>query len=182
MRRTKILTLCAAIVALSVVLMLLGSLVEVLDLVMLFIVSIGLAFTVIEFGGIWPWMTYAATAVLAVLLLPNKFTAWEYAAIVGFLPILKSYFEKLPRVLGGVLKYVSFNLLFAGALAIFYFLLGMSYEAVALFTVTIPAYAVPILLCVLGNICYVCYDVLLTRLITIYYVKFRDRVRRALRL
>ncbi len=182
MRRTKILTLSAALVALSVVVMLIGSLVEVIDLVMLFVASLALVFAVIEFGGGWPWMIYAATAVLAVLLLPNPFTAWEYALVVGLLPMLKSYFERLPRVVCGVLKYVTFNLLFAAVVAVFYLGLGMPFAAVKLYVVTIPAYFVPAVLAVLGNLCYFCYDTLITRLVRLYYVKFRDRVRRALRL
>ncbi len=181
MKRTKILTLSAALVALSVVLMFLGSLVEVLDLVMLFVASLFLAFAVIEFGGGWPWMIYAATSVIGVLILPNKFVVCEYAVVVGLLPMLKSYFEKLPRVAGALLKYLSFNLLFGGAVALFYLVLGMPYAAVTVFSLTIPAYFVPVVLFALGNLCYFCYDILLTRMITLYYFKFRDRIRRALR-
>ncbi len=182
MKKTKILVLSAALVALSIVLMLLGSLVEVLDLVALFMASIGLVFAMIEFGRGWPWMIYAATAILSILLLPNKFTACEYAMVVGLLPMLKSYFERLPRVWELVLKYATFNLLFAGTVVVFYFLLGMPYEAITIFSVTIPAYIVPVALFVLGNICYICYDLLLTRLIIFYYAKLRDRIRRALHL
>ncbi len=181
-KRTKILTMSAALVALMVVMMYLGSLVEVLDLVTLFVASLLLVFSVIEFGGGWPWMIYAATAVLSVLLLPNKFCAWEFALIVGVLPMLKNYFEKLPRAACAVLKFVSFNLLFAATLALFYLLLGMQPEPIDLKLFVIPAYVAPAVLVALGNLCFYLYDTLLTRIITLYYQKYRDRVRRWLRL
>ncbi len=180
--RTKKLTFSAAIVALSVVIMYLGSLVEVLDLVTLFIVSLLLVFSVIEFGGGWPWMTYAATAILAILLVPNPFTKWEFVLIVGLLPMLKSYLEKLPRVIGTILKYAVFNLLFAVTLALFCFIFGMKFEDETVFKITIPAYVVPVALWALSNICFLCYDILVTKMVTLYYLKYRDRVRRALHL
>ncbi len=182
MRRTKILTLSAAMTALIVVLMLLGSLVEVLDLVTVFAASLFVVFAVIEFGGAWPWLIYAASSVLALLLVPNPFLPCEFAMVVGLLPMLKSYCERLPGVFSWILKIVSFNLLFGGVIVVFYTLLGMPFEALVIFRITIPAYVVPAILVVLGNICFLLYDILLTRMLIIYYQKYRDRVRRRLRL
>ncbi len=182
-QNTKILALSAALVALSVILMYLGALSGVLDIAALYAASLLLVFSVIEFGGVWPWLTYAATAVLAVFLLsPSSFTAWEYVLVIGLLPMLKAYFEKLPRPVALVLKFVAFNLLFGGTLTLFYLVFKMPLEAETVFGLAIPAYAIPALLGVLGNLCFFCYDVLTTRIITLYYAKYRDRVRRALHL
>ncbi len=182
MRRTKLLTLSAALTALIVVLMLLGSLVEVLDLVTLFIASLFLVFAVIEFGGVWPWLIYATASVIAFLLVPNPYVSCEFTVVVGLLPMLKNYIEKLPRAIAWLLKIISFNLLFSAAVVIFFTLLGMPFEDINLFGLVIHRYVVPVVLVVLGNICFICYDILLTRMIALYYAKYRDRVKRRLRL
>jgi hypothetical protein len=179
MRRTKQLTVSAALTALIVVLLYLGSLVEVLDLVTIFLAALFIAFAVIELGR-WKWMVYAASALLAILLLPNKFVAWEYA-LVGVLTILKSYLERLTSLVQWVLKLVSFNILYGGMLALFFFLFGMALTPLTVFSFTIPAYLFPAVLFVLGNLCYLLYDFCMTRMITFYFIKYSDRVRRWLR-
>ncbi len=181
-RRTKMLTMSAALVALMVVMMWLGSFIEVLDLVILFAASLCLVFSVIEFGGAWPWLTYAATAVIGALLLHNKVVVVEFALIVGLLPMLKNYFERLPLWLGTLLKFVVFNAQFALTLVLCYLVLDVPFQDVDLKLFVIPKLAVPFTLAVLGNLCFLCYDILLTRMITLYYMKYRSRVRRWLRL
>lgn len=181
MNKTKKITISAALVALIVVILWLGSLVEVLDLTTIFICGLFLAFSVIELGGSWKWMIYAASAILATLLLPNKFVALEYV-LLGVTVILKSYFERLPSLPSWVLKFVSFNILFGTVIALFYLVLGMPFEDEVLFGITFSAYLIPALLLILGNICFFLYDILLTRMVSIYYMKYRDRVRRWLRL
>ena len=181
MNKTKKLTLSAALSALIVVILLLGSLVEILDLTTIFLAGLFLVFSVIELEGNWKWMIYAVSSILAILLLPNKFVAVEYT-LLGVTVILKSYFERLPSILSWVLKFLSFNILFGVVIALFYLVLGMPYQNEMIFGVTLPAYLIPAVLLFLGNLCFLLYDVLLTRLISVYYYKYRSRVRRWLRL
>lgn len=181
MNKTKKLTISAALCALICVMLWLGSLVEVLDLTTIFFAGLFLAFGVIELGGGWKWMIYAGSALLSILLLGNKFVAVEYA-LLGVTVILKSYFERRSILLSWVLKFVSFNILFGTVIALFYLVLGMPFQEEVILGVTISPYLVPAILLFLGNICFYLYDVLLTRLVSIYYMKYRDRVRRWLRL
>lgn len=176
-KRTKKLTLSAALTALITVLLYLGSLIEVLDLVTVFLACVFVAFAVLELGGWWYWMVWAASALLSVLLLPNKFAAIEYL-MVGLLTILKNFLERLPPLPQWLLKFLSFNALYAGMLCLFFFVLGVENDSLVFFGVTVPPYLFPVILAVLGNLCYLLYDILLTRLIALYLAKYSDRVRR----
>ena len=91
---TRKLTTCALLAALGVVLLYLGSLVEVLDVSMAVIVSLFCIFAVIEYGGSAPWLIYAVTGVLSLILLPIKTPALLYLLFFGYYPILKEKLEK----------------------------------------------------------------------------------------
>ncbi len=109
-QRTRLTAICSVLSALSVVLLYLGSFVEVLDLSVALIASLAVVVLVIERGGIYPWMTCLVTSVLSLLLLPNKTPAIVYACFMGFYPILKEKIEKLRwRAVRIVLKLVTFN-------------------------------------------------------------------------
>lgn len=181
-RGTKRLTVSAALVALTVVLLWLGSLIEVLDLVTAFVASLLIAFSVAEFGVAWSFLTWITAGLLSCLLMPGAFISWEYALLVGVLPILKALWERIPsRPLAFLGKFASFNLLYAAILTVFHFFFGGLFTDLTLFGHTVPAITVPILLAVLGNLSFLLYDYLLTRMIFLYYTKWSARIARWLR-
>ena len=103
--------LCAVLSALGVVLLYLGSFIEVLDLSVALLASLAIVVLVIERGGAYPMMTYGVTALLSLLLLPNKVPAVVYACFMGFYPILKEKIEGLRlRLVRILIKLVTFNL------------------------------------------------------------------------
>lgn len=178
--RIKKLTLSAICAALGVVIMYLGSLIEVLDLTTVFMASLLIVFLQIELSGIWPWLAWGVTSVLAVMLLPNKFCAFEYAFFGGIYPLIKYYLEKLPRRLAYALKMVAFNLLFAGVMMVSVWLYGL--EEITLPVIgTLSKGGYFIILFVLGNMIFVLFDHLLTRMIIFYEDRWRARVQRLLK-
>ncbi|MBR2353369.1 MAG: hypothetical protein IKA76_02575, partial [Clostridia bacterium] len=70
--KTKRLTTCAMLAALGVVLLWLGSMIEVVDISMAVIASLLCVFAVIEYGGGAPWMVFATTSLLSLLLLSHN--------------------------------------------------------------------------------------------------------------
>ena len=87
-KKTRNTVLCAIIAALGAVVLMLGSVIDVLDLTAGALAGMLGVFVVLEVGGYWPWMTYGVTAVLSLLLLPNKFPALIFV-LTGFYPALK---------------------------------------------------------------------------------------------
>ena len=167
-KTTLRLTLSAVAVALGVILLWLGAMVQVLDLSMAVIVSLLAVFGVIELKSYYPYLIYAATSILSLLLLPVKTTALIYVLFAGYYPILKAVLEgHLPRLPCWIVKIAVFCAGAAGILLISekVLLLDLSW-----------IWAHWYLLLVLIPI-FVLYDVVLTRLITSYLNRWRARLR-----
>ena len=164
--KTKYITVSAMLCALGVILLGLGSVIEVLDLSTAVLASLLGVYAVIEMGKGYPWMIWLVTSILAILLLPLKTPALFYALFAGYYPILKEKLEKLPRVLSIVLK-----------LAVFHLSLGLIYLLLKLFLPTmLETYGLQWLPWVLYGmllVCFVLYDIALTRLITFYLLRLR---------
>ncbi|MBO5274880.1 MAG: hypothetical protein IJA85_01655 [Clostridia bacterium] len=155
--------LCSILAAMGVMFLYIGSVITVLDLTMTAIASLIVVFCVIELNGYYPWLTYGVTAILAILLLPNKLTGVIYLCFGGLYPILKANFERYHYVVSWILKLSVFNTGLLIAILISQFLLHLGDEGLEL---TLPVLAV-------GNLVFVLYDVAMTRLITLYLIKFR---------
>ena len=99
--------------ALGVVLLYLGSFVEIMDMAMAAIASFAVIITVIEYGKGAPWAVYGVTSILSLILLPQKTPAAFYALFFGFYPIIKEKIERKSKILRWVIKEVVFNICFA---------------------------------------------------------------------
>ena len=172
MKPVRALTLSSVLAALSVLLLFLGSLLDVLDLGMVMVASFFVALLVIECRGVWPYLLYAVVSVLSFLLMPGRFVVLEYALFGGIWPIVKYWCEKLPRPFARLLKFGSGNLL----------ALGAGWLGLAFFGLEVPAAIwLRVLTVVLWELVFLLYDLLLTRLIILWCVKYRHRFRRFFR-
>ena len=168
--RTKRLTVCAMLCALGVVILLLGSFITVMDLSMAVIASLLCVVAVIEYGGAWPWMIYAGTSVLSLVLIPNKEVAALYAIFFGFYPIIKEKLEKRSRVFAWVCK----EIIFLAALVACFAAWKIFFPQELTISIPIPLWVVLILVL---ELVFVLYDVALTRLISFYVYRLRHRFR-----
>ena len=167
--KTRRLAVCAMLSALGVVLLYFGALIELVDISMAVIASLLCVFAVIEYSGGYPWMIYAATGILSILLLPNKTPAAMYSAFFGFYPMLKEKLERRPRVICWVLKEIIFNISLAVMIVLVAFVFTVGELAIS------PLYiAAFVLLC---EVAFVLYDIALTRLISFYVFRLRSRFR-----
>ena len=166
---TRRLTLAAVVSALGVVTLTLGAFVQVLDISMAVIASLFVVFGVIELRGPYPYLIYAVTALLSILLLPNKTPALIYLLFAGYYPILKAVFEgKCKKIVAWVLKFAVFNVVLWGVVAL----------ALAMFMSEIPAEWLQYwwALFLLEPV-FLLYDIALTRLISVYILHWRPRLR-----
>ena len=166
-KKTRKLALSAMLCALGVVILYLGALIEVLDLSLAAVASLIVVFAVIELGSPWQWLIYGVTGLLACLLLPQKFGAAVYVLFTGCFPIVKRWAEKtFPRTLAFVFKLGFFNLSLLAAygltraLGIPVVLNTAIYLSVGFLELT-----------------YLLYDLVLTRLITLYVYRFREKLK-----
>ena len=143
--------------ALCCVLMIVGSIVEVMDLSVAAIASFAVIFAVLELGGAYPTLVFSSVSLLGMLLLPAKLPALYFLLFFGWYPIVKFPLERLPAWLSWLLKcaicalsvtaIVTLGAFFAGAQEL------MSY-GIWVYLVCIPVFVI--------------YDVALTRVVRTY--------------
>ena len=151
--------------ALSVVILYLGSVVEVLDLSMAMITSMLCAFIVIETPSAWQYLTYAVTSLLSLLLLPNKFIAVVYALFAGIYPIIK---ERIERLRSGIFQW-GIKLVFFNTVLTVVFLVSQ-------FVLALPM-SLSLWVYLLGSPVFILYDFVLTKLITLYLFRIKQLLR-----
>ena len=157
--------------ALGVVILGLGALIEVLDITVAVIASLLTVYAVIEIGGAYPWLIWIVTSIVALLLLPLKTPVLFYTFLTGYYPILKQKIERrMARLPAWALK--------MGVLVIS---LVVIWAFMWLFAPTLletsGGWIMIAATVILGVFCFVLYDICLTRLITVYFVKLQKRFR-----
>ena len=164
MSRTKKLTLSAIFTALGVVILYIGCFFQTIDMSVCAVASLIIVIVTLEFGAKTAFAVFLATAALALLLLPAKYIAALYAVFLGYYPLLKNLFERLPKALSWFLKILVTNI----ALAILFLLSAYVFKIDDKVTPLIAALTV-----LLANAAIVLFDILLDRLIILYHIKFR---------
>ncbi len=165
-RRTKNLALASLLSALGVVFLYVGALIDVLDMTMAILASVPIVFAVIEMGGAWPWLMYAVTGILSLVLLPVKLPCVFYILFAGFYPIIK---EKLEKRVRGAWRYVCKTVIFGICVAAMWFVIraflpGVEFEGGI--WLWLAAIALTLFL----------YDFLLTALVKRYVFQWRRRL------
>lgn len=167
--RTRRLSTCAMLSALGVVVLYLGSVIEVLDISMAVIASLFAIFAVIEYSAGYAWSIYAITSVLSAILLPNKFPALMYIIFFGFYPIIKEKIEnRRHKIVEWVLKELIFNACLIVLMILGNYVLMIDMRA---------WFVMEVLFFLLANGTFVIYDIALTRLISFYIFRLRKKLR-----
>lgn len=138
------------------------------------VASVLIAFIVIEIDKKWAFGVYCAVSILGFLLVGDKEVAMMYIAFFGYYPIFKAITEsRLPKVAEWVLKLVLFNASIAAAYVIMIKLMGVTVDEITEYGMV----AVPVLLGA-GSVAFVLYDIALTKIITLYMIKWRKLFKR----
>ena len=164
--------------ALSLLLMFMAAIVPVLTYAMPAAAGALMAVIVIEINKKWAVTTYAAVAVLSLILVPSMEASLLFAAFMGFYPILKSVLEKIKkRAVRLGLKLIVFNV----SMIVYYQLVIRFVSDAELLEDSgdLGKYGLLILLAA-ANVVFVVYDLALTRLISMYYNWFRKKFLRRL--
>ncbi len=124
---------------------------------------------VIELDLKWAWAVFTATAVLSLLIAPDREAALLYLFFFGHYPIVKSYLERLNRKpLEWLLKLIIFNACILICYGLIFYVFQMQYVIESF--QELGRYSLIIFLAV-GNIAFFIYDIALTNLIT-FYIKW----------
>ena len=159
------------VTALGTVFMLLSSAIPFFEYAVPAAAGILILFMQAQTGKIWAFGVYAATSLLGVFIIPNKESVGMYIALFGIYPIIKSFFEKLPKWAAYAAKCVFF---IVDVVAFYYILInvvGLSQDlAEDLTKVTLP------LLVLAGLVAFLFFDRALTLFEIRYIKKYKSKV------
>ena len=159
--KIRALTVSALCAALGTVILALSLLLPMQRLALLCAASLGVVASLCMNGEAWALCTYAGTALLSFLLLPEKTMPLAYGLFCGYYPVLKLKLEALSSGFGRLaLKLLCFN----AAFAVFYVLIRL--------TVAFPLGV----LVAIANGAFLLYDYALGKLILLYIRKIGRRV------
>lgn len=157
----------AMLSALGFIILALGAFVEVIDLSVAVIASLLCVYAVIEMGGIYPWLIWIVTSVLALLLLPQKTPALFYALFAGFYPMVKEKTEgKFRPAIAIPIKLAVFHVSLLAMYGILRLFLPAELEGLAGGWLIVGLYVAAVAVFLL-------YDYALTKLISGYLFKLR---------
>lgn len=166
-KQTERLTLCAVCVALGVVIMTLSALIDVLDLSAAALAGMLSVMVVVEIGGFWPWLVYAATGLAGVIFLPCKLPGAIYLMFCGWYPIIKPRLDSIKcRPVGWLIKLAAANAATTLIVLATKYILALSHEVMEL----------SLILYAMVNVAFVLYDIALTRLVRLYILRLRHRL------
>lgn len=174
MKQTKKITLSAMVVALSTVFMVLGAVVDMLDLSVCALASLLVAFVYIEIGSPYTWLVWICTSLATFVCFPGSIIWMEYFLVFGIYPILKAYIEKLPRRIWLIVKLLFINAIIWVLIFCVELILGIPFFAVDKLWLKAAIY-------VLMNVAFIAYDLFITVLVRVYFEKFRPRFKKFLK-
>ena len=162
------------LVALGTMFMVIGAVIEVMDLTAVAFASLLVTFAYIELGSPYTYLVWLCTSLATFLLYPGSLMWLMYLLIFGIYPILKGYIERAPRTLWWLIKIafgnLAFTLLFLGT----EFVIGVPFfESETIFGM--PPLAVKVVLWLMMNVMFVMYDRFITVMARYYFAKLRDR-------
>lgn len=142
---------------------------------LLAITSMCILVTVSQCGARYGWMQYAATSLLAFLLIPFKFQVLLFIALLGYYPMVKLHIESIGKMwLEWLVKILFFSaLLVVAYFVVKYFLIQhVSFGAILDVVMTHM-----VLVVIFAEIIFVVYDYLLSFFAKFYEQNIKDRIR-----
>ncbi|MBR5528164.1 MAG: hypothetical protein IKV97_04105 [Clostridia bacterium] len=168
----------ALLTAAASALLIIGGVLEILDMTCAAMASAAILIAYLEFGGALAFSVYAASTVLSLIFLPMASSVFYFALVLGYYPILKITLDKKlygKRFLRMAVKFLCFNS--ACALILFLFVKIYGFDALMseLELGSLSSFSAFIFAALL-NVFLVMYD-FLTGYVTVIYIKMlRPRI------
>lgn len=159
-------SLSSVFTALTVVFILLGSILEVLDLTVAALCSLISYISILEIKGKYPLLIYFASSVLCIILCPLSSAMLYYIFFFGYYPILKVKLKKTGRISAKIICILIFNIVFILLTLLFKTVFAMQNEPMFMYVILLITY----------NIFFICFDRCIDVLLFIYTRKIRPKL------
>ena len=154
MKQASVMAGCSMMAALSVVILLIGGVLELGMYACPMIAGLCILMVGDTYGKKSQVMAWVAVSLLSFLLVPNVEENLMYFGVFGLYPILYSYFQKLPKVLRVIAKYAYFNVV----------VIAMEWLLMMVLMPETMEWIFLLVLLAMGNVVFWCYDRLLPRM------------------
>ena len=154
MKQASVMAGCSMMAALSVVILLIGGVLELGMYACPMIAGLCILMVGDTYGKKSQVMTWVAVSVLSFLLVPNVEENLMYFGVFGLYPILYPYFQKLPKVLRVIAKYTYFNVV----------VIAMEWLLMMVLMPETMEWIFLLVMLAMGNVIFWCYDRLLPRM------------------
>ncbi len=176
MKTTQRITLCGVVAALSTVVLLM-TVFPYATYALAALAGMMLIPATLECGTRYGVLSYAVTALLALLLTPDLEAKWLFVLFFGYYPIVQLRLQLWRRV--GAAWFVKFLLFNAAAVSGFWLL--TTFMNVPKEEFTIAGLYLPWVLLLMGNAVFLVYDVALVRVAALYRVRLHPLVTRLMK-
>lgn len=167
--KSKPVALAGMLSALAVVFLLLGAMVELLDLSAATMAALVVMVAIIELGKGWACGVYAVSALISLLLFPMSTATVTFALFIGYYPILKVFLDRIrPPTLQYLVKLLCFTAFFCLAFWLVRSLIGVASESEGMF----------VTLCMICEVTFLVFDYALGLLAVVYIKKVKNRFRK----
>ncbi len=160
-------TLTALLTGITVVMLYLAAVLPSAKLSVVAVAGLSSSIAVMQYGRMAGLLCYAASFLIALMIVPVKSIAILYGIFFGYYPVVKNKLESLPKIsIEWLFKILIFNFVFVATVLLlkYGFLPNIGLDGIA----------VP-LLWVAGNIAFVFYDIVFSKLIGFYCARFANR-------
>jgi len=172
---TKKFTLASIMTALTLVCLFGSAYIPTGKIALLALTSMCMLVTVSECGVRYAWIQYAATSLLALLLIPAKGQVMLFIGLIGYYPILKLHIESIGKVwIEWFVKIMYFNALL---IVVFFLLKYVILNYINLSTIMDFVLANLAIVVTISEIVFIIYDYLLGFFARYYRLVISKRIR-----
>ncbi len=162
----KKLTLSSILSALITVLIIIGSVIELLDITVAAVCSLVVYISMYECKGKYPYLVYSVSSILCLIFASMTTATLYYVAFFGYYPILRYSLRNLSSKLRKLICALIFNIIMAVLMLTFKALFGLQGEP----------YGIYFALLLTVNIFFFCFDRLLDLFYIIYIKYIRSKI------
>lgn len=166
-REIKKITLSSVFSALIVVLILLGTFIEILDITIAALCALAVFIILIEAGGKYPFLVYLTSSILCLIFTPLSTATLYFIGFFGYYPILKTKLKGLKKRVVKIICALVFNISMAALMLLFKAVFALQNEPPIMY----------VLLLITSNVFFFCFDYLLDVFTFIYFKKLRDKIK-----
>ena len=160
-------------IGLSAALMMLSSVIPFLTYAIPAMAALLVLFIRVECDWKWALGVYVGTSAVSALVVPEKEAVAIYIALIGYYPLIKVLLDKLPKVIGYIVKALFFTGVIIATYYIIMHVFGISTELLE----DTQGFMIPLLI-VLGLAAFIMYDVAIEKLELAYYRRWQKKFRK----